>query len=156
MGFLSKLSGSSAPALINPTKGGNLSASKVMELQAGQVSPDQPGNWKQLAVPIPSGARQFTASESQAIVRASAEAQAKRMATKQTYKAIRDMSTAYTEANVEHEITRRKVACDTLTSVEAKAASAATLHGLRPSYGKAQRTIELFQARADGAIAALA
>ncbi len=156
MGFLTKLSGGSAPALINATKGGNLSASKVMELQPGQISPDQPGNWKQLAVPIPSGARQFNSSESQAIIRASAEAKVKRESTKQTYQALREMSTAYTEANVDHEVTRRKVACDTLKSVEAKAASAATLHGLRPGFGQSQRMIEHYQAKADGAIAALA
>jgi len=156
MGFLSKLAGGSAPALINQTKAGNLNASTVMATQPGQITPDQPGSWKQLAVPIPNGARQFSATEAQAIAMSSAEAKVKQEFTKQAYKSIREMSTAFTEANVDHEATRRTVARHTLKSTEAKALSAATLHEQRPAYAKAQRMVELFHARAEGAIKALA
>lgn len=156
MGGLSKLFTGGGTALVSSTKAGKLDANTVMAAQKGQVTPDNPTSWNHLAVPIPNGARQFNASESQAIVSAAAEAKAKVAMTKDTYKALRDMSGAYCEANVAHEQTRRTVAVHSFVSAEERAKSAGVLQGLRPQYAAVQRKLEGHRAKAEGRIKAFA
>ena len=153
MGFLSTLGKSKG--LVNATKAGNLEASHVMATQPGEITPDKPGSWKHLAVPMPTQVRQFTAAESNALAHKAAQTKAQVASTTAGYKAIRDISRGFTQANVDHETTRRVLATGTLESTKAKAASASHLHQLRPAYGQAQRGLELYAAAADGAIAAM-
>ena len=156
MGGLSKLFTGGGTALVNSTKAGNLDANTVMAAQTGQITPDKPGSWKHLAVPIPSGARQFSATEHQAILSAAAEAQAKEKFTDETYASIRKMSKSYRKANVAHEETRRAVAIDSCLSAKERAESAGLLHDLRPQIASSQRRLEGRRAKAEGAIKAYA
>jgi len=153
MGFLSAIGKSKG--LVSTTKANNLDATHVMATQAGEISPDKPGSWKHLAVPMPRESRQFNAAESNALAQRAAQVKAQVATTTSGYKAIRDISRGFTQANVDHETTRRVLATGTLESTKAKAASAGHLHELRPSYGQAQRRLELYAAAADGAIAAM-
>lgn len=154
MGFLSKL-GSNSKGLVSSTKATNLDANHVMAMQAGAVTPDKPGSWKHLTVPMPTEARQFTCAETTALVQKAAQVVAQEASTARGYKAIRDISRTFAKANVDHETTRRVLATGTLESTKAKAASASHLHELRPAYAQTQRKLELFAAAADGAIAAM-
>lgn len=156
MGGLSKLFTGGSTALVSSTKAGNLDANTVMAAQPGQITPDKPGSWKHLAVPIPNGARQFNSTESQSIIFAAAEAEAKEVMTTQAYAAIRKMSNAYRKANVAHEQTRRVVAVDSCISAKERATSAGVLQGLRPEFAAAQRKLDGHRARAEGAIKAFA
>ncbi len=153
MGFLSKLG--TSKGLVSATKANNLDAGHVMAMQAGAVTPDKPGSWKHLAVPMPPEARQFNSAEANALVQKAAQVKAQTEVTTLGYKAIRDISRGFTKANVDHETTRRVLATGTLESTKAKAASASHLHQLRPAYAQTQRGLELFAAAADGAIAAM-
>lgn len=158
MGAISNLitTGRTGTALINTTRAGSLDAATVMAAQPGQITPDNPGNWQHLSVPIPAKAQQFSATESQRILSAAAEAKAKETITVQTYAAIRQMSGSLRRANVAHEQTRRVVAADTCVSATEKATSAGLLHELRPVYAAAQRKLDGHKARAQGAIKAYA
>lgn len=158
MGAISNLitTGRTGTALINSTKAGNLDATTVMAAQAGQITPDNPGSWQHLSVPIPGKAKQFSATESQNILRAAAEAEARESFTTQAYSAIRKMSKSLRKANVAHEQTRRAVAIDTCVSTTEKATSAGLLHELQPVYAAAQRKLDEHKAKAQGAIKAYA
>lgn len=158
MGTISNLltTGRMGTALINSTKAGNLDAATVMTAQSGQITPENPGSWQHLTVPIPSQSKQFSATESQQILSAAAEAEAKEGITAQTYAAIRKMSNSFRKANVAHEQTRRVVAVDSCVSATERATSAGLLHELRPVYAQAQRKLDGHKAKAQGAIKAYA
>lgn len=153
MGFLSTLGKSKG--LVTATKAHNLEASQVMATQSGQITPDKPGSWKHLVVPMPNEARQFNAAESNVLIQRAAQVKAQTAATSLGYKAIRDISRGFTEANVDHETTRRVLATGTLESTKAKAQSAGHLQELRPAYAQAQRRLESFAAAAEGQILAM-
>lgn len=152
MGFLSTIRKN---ALVPATKASNLTAAQVMAAQPGQITPDKSGSWEHLVVPMPGKVQQFNAAQAQALVAKAAQVKAQQAFTTAGYKAIRQISDGFTQANVEHEGARRVLATGAAVSTDAKAHSAAHIQRLRPVYGQAQRKIELFEAAADGAIAAM-
>ena len=151
MGLLTTFS--KAKPLISATKATGLDAAQVMT--ASGVTPDNPGSWEHLSVPLPTKARQFTAAESITLVQRAAQVKAQVASTANGYKAIRDMGRAFAQANVNHESTRTTLAQGATVSAVAKAASASQLHAMRPAYAQAQRKLEVQAAIADGAIAGM-
>lgn len=144
-----------AKHLTNLSKAKGLDATTVMSVAQGAVTPDKPGSWEHLAVPMPTKARQFTVAEANALTEHATRTTAQQEATARGYKAVRDMSRAFTQANVEHEKTRRVLASNTFEGTAEKVKSAAHLHQLRPGYAQGQRSLEFFAAQAEGSIAAL-
>jgi hypothetical protein len=154
MGFIVKsLSGNTK--LVNQTRANNLDAARVMAAPKGAITPDSHGDWTPLSVPIPTKAQQYTHQQAAALVQEAAQVTAQVASTRAGNKALREMSRAFTDANVEHNTTKRVVAAGTLESIAANVDTAALLNKLRPAYAKAQSKLNYAFADAEGQISAM-
>ena len=153
MAFLSKFGKSTG--LVSQTRANKLDAATVMASPKGAITPDNPGDWTVMSVPIPAKAQQFNHQEASALVGGASKMKAQKESTKVGYKAIRDMSRAATEANLDHNVTKRVVAAGTMQSLAANAETATLLNQLRPVYAKVQTKLQYAFAEAEGQIAAI-
>lgn len=155
MGFIVKNLSGKKDSLVPQAKARGLEASLVMATPKGAITPDNHGDWTPLSVPIPTKAQQYNHQQAAALVQEAAQVTAQVASTRAGNKALREMSRAFTDANVEHNATKRVAAAGTLESIAANVDTAAFLSKLRPAYAKAQSKLNYAFADAEGQISAM-